>query len=152
MHEPLDPSAPRKHDLVSEGATEQQAFGRVLGVLAGLAALIVATYVVTPLHSLRPWVAGGDYVPFWNVVGREWLDEGERWEAEAEKLAQLKRQTQAPPEPVSAPLRRAPEPVPIARVFPPYFAASELERPEHGIEPPEALDYFFLKLTLADLG
>jgi lysophospholipase L1-like esterase len=136
----------------SPPAADRGAFGRVFGVAAGLAALVGATYLVAPLQPLRPWVPGGDYVPFWNVVGREWLGEGERLEAEAEKLAELQRKTQAPPPQASARVQRPAEPPRTEAVFPPYFSASEVERPEYGIEPPEALDYYFRKLTLADLA
>jgi lysophospholipase L1-like esterase len=119
---------------------------------AGLCAVVATSYVVSPLHPLRPWVLGGDYVPFWNVVGREWLGEGELLEAEAANVAKLQRQTQAPKAKASAPTRVPNEPVAAKPVFPPYSSVDDLERPKHAIEPPEALDPYFLKLTLADLA
>ncbi len=30
-----------------------------------------ATYVVPALNGAQPWAAGEDYIPFWNVIGRE---------------------------------------------------------------------------------
>ena len=140
---------------------EWQAFGRVAGVAAGLAALIGATYLAPPLHPLRPWVSDSEYVPFWNVVGREWMGEGALLEAEAAKLAKLQRQTQAPRAETSSrkqggssgdQAEQSAEPAPTGPVFPRYLPVSQVEGLEHGIEPPEALDHYFLKLTLSDLG
>jgi lysophospholipase L1-like esterase len=134
---------------VSEGRSEWRAFGRLGGLLAGLVAAIAATYVAPVLHPLRPWVPGGDYVPFWNVVGREWLGEGKLLEAETAKLAELQRQTETAARTAPTPRKSAPPPVPT---FPAHASETKVEPPEHGIEPPEALDHYFRKLTLADLG
>jgi lysophospholipase L1-like esterase len=132
--------------------SEHRAFGRVAGVAIGLAAMVCATYLAPALDALRPWVPGSDYVPFWNVVGREWLDEEKVLQAEAAQIAQLRRQTEAAIAPESAPAPRSSAPLRAEPVFPPYFPHNKIERPHHGIEPPEALDYYFRKLALADLG
>ena len=70
--------------------SERAAFQRVAGVLAGLSLLVAATYLVPAIRPLRPWIPGGDYVPFWNIVGRELLGEGAALEAEATKLDELR--------------------------------------------------------------
>ena len=131
-------------------AMSSGAFTRVFGIALGIALGIAVTYAVPALHSLRPWVIGGEYVPFWNVVGREWLDEESALEAEAAKLHELQRRTELAPL-ASAPVRRR-APRPAQAIYPPYVGKTKVERPEHGIEPPEALDSYFAKLTLVDLG
>lgn len=156
---------PKRADGADENAaTTAAALRRITGLAAGLGAMILTTYAVPALHSLRPWVPGGDYVPFWNVVGRHFLGEGEALEAEARAIAELRRATREAAAPAPAPtqpktLTALAHPVATAReekepepVFPPYEPEEPVPRPEHGIEPPEALDHFFRKLTLADLG
>jgi len=125
---------------------------------------IATTYFVPSLAGLRPWIPGGDYLPFWNVVGREWLGEGRALEAEEARLAEL-------PKRARSELRwRAPAPnAPVARdevpggaahatsaaalepIFPPY-TPRDTEPVEVGIEQRGALDAYFRKLTLVDLG
>ena len=164
----LQPSAPAKRDVPTappepSGASDlppsgvtagppRRALQRVLGVAAGLAVAIGATYAVPALSPLRPWVRGSDYVPFWNIIGREWLGQGKALEAEARELSELQRQIQAPMASAVASLPRASVPLPPEPVFPAYTPEAKLSRPEYGIEPPEALDYYFRKLSLADLG
>jgi lysophospholipase L1-like esterase len=135
-----------------DGKADRRAFRRVLGVVMGLALSIGATYVAPGLTPLRPWVPGDGYVPFWNVVGREWLGEGAKLLAEAAQVEELKRRTMVEPVSEAAPAPRpAPPPEPES-VYPPYAAEARVERPEHGIEPPEALYAYYRKLTLVDLG
>lgn len=129
-----------------------RAFKRALGVLIGLAVMIGATYLVPTLHRLRPWAPSSSYVPFWNVVGREWLGEEVSWKAEARALAELKRVALAAPRPSAAAAPRPSASTPNEGVFPPYAPETRVERPAHGIEPNEALDAYFRKLTLVDLG
>jgi lysophospholipase L1-like esterase len=107
--------------------------------------------VVPPLAPLRPWVVGGGYVPFWNVIGRELLGEGKAMEAEQAALEELREKSRAPEAPTSMPVRSIPKRA-AGPVFPPYRPERRVEKPKHGIEPPEALDHYFGKLTLADLG
>lgn len=128
--------------------SERAAFRRVQGLAAGLFIVVATTYLVPVLHPLRPWVPGGEYVPFWNIIGREVLGEGAELEAEAAKLTELQQLAAPPMEPrVPQPYSRTSE-----AVFPPYPLDIDLEPPEHGIEPPEALDGYYRKLTLVDLG
>src|SRR5688572_17295980 len=126
------------------------AFGRAFGIAAGIGLAIGATYLLPPLAPLRPWVQGSGYVPFWNVVGREWLDEESALEAEAAKLRELQRKTELAPA-ATAPIRKR-APRPAQAVYPPYVAKSKVPLPEYGIEPPEALDAYWAKLSLVDLG
>jgi lysophospholipase L1-like esterase len=126
------------------------AFVRAFGIAAGIGLAIGATYLLPPLAPLRPWVPGSGYVPFWNVVGREWLDEESALEAEAAKLRELQRKTELAPA-ATAPIRKR-APRPAQPVYPPYVAKAKVPVPEYGIEPPEALDAYWAKLTLVDLG
>lgn len=153
----LTPAAapPSNASDMHTAVVERSAFGRVCGVLLGLAATIGATYVLPPLASLRPWTPEGEYVPFWNVVGRELLKEGEKLEAEAAELEKLREATamvparvHERPKPVEQPEpAKAPEPV-----FPPFTPEEPVKAPKHGIESVEVLEPFFRKLTLAEMG
>jgi lysophospholipase L1-like esterase len=146
----------------ARGATvEPRALWRAFGVLFGIAALVAVAYVVPSLHALRPWVLGGTYVPFWNIVGRELMGQGEQLEADAARVAKLRRQTQTArlaglrrqAQAVASHIRRTLSRMEAANpVFPAYVPPTELETPEYGVEPAEALDYYYRKLTLTDLG
>jgi len=128
---------------------ESRAVLRVFGVACGMGLVIAIAYLVPSLHALRPWVIGGSYVPFWNVVGRELMGQGKELEADAARVAKLQRQTRIVASHARPALSRVEPPKPV---FPRYSRPVELEPPEYGIEPPEALDYYYRKLTLADLG
>jgi lysophospholipase L1-like esterase len=140
---------------------EPRALSRAFGVLCGIAVVIAIAYVVPSLHALRPWVRGGTYVPFWNIVGRELMGQGKELEAEAARVANLRRQTQPlrfaglrrQTQAVASHTQRTLSRVEAANpVFPAYAPPAELETPEYGVEPAEALDYYYRKLTLVDLG
>src|SRR5687768_12292357 len=51
-------------------------FMKIGAALATLWAAIIATYTVPDLYFARPWVRG-EPVPFWNIIGREFMGEGE---------------------------------------------------------------------------
>lgn len=140
MTDPLDPSGP-----------EPRAVTRVLGVALGLLVAIAATYLIRGLAALRPWVPGGEYVPFWNLVGRELMGQGEVLGREAAAVLELRQKTQASAPPSSTHSTAPSSPPLTAAVFPRYAPELRVTRPEHGIEPPEALDYYYRKLTLAEL-
>jgi hypothetical protein len=144
-HEPLGTPQP---DPDSAPTTERRAFARVFGVAFGLAAAILSTYVVPPLAPLRPWVPGRGYVPFWNLLGRELLGEDavERGPEPLSPAVPL-----APPTPLPAASSASSAPS-LVRSVPPYVPASPPEPPKVGIEPREALDHYFRKLTLVELG
>jgi len=148
------PSAPLADvSAASQPAPPRSAGGglrRAFGIALGVALSIGATYVVPGLGVLRPWAPGSGYVPFWNVVGRELLGEGAALQAEAKKLRELQEKTELPAA-ASAPVReRAARPA--RPLFPTYAPESPVERPETTLEFSEALDGYFTKLTLVDLG
>ncbi len=59
------------------------------------AAAIGATYGVPQLNFAQPWSPDDDYVPFWNLVGREFMGQGEAAAAEREELAELEERAAA---------------------------------------------------------
>lgn len=121
--------------------------GRVVTVVLGLGLSILSTYVVPSLRNLRPWVPGGEYVPFWNLVGREALGDEANYEHEQQKVAELRRKI-APartPRTLAAVTRAAPP-----ATFPAY--APTAETPAYPLEHPEALAHYFEQLTWVDLG
>lgn len=127
-------------------------FRRVAAVALGLFATIGSTYFVPALSHLRPWTSGDDYVPFWNIVGREFRGEGKILAAEAKEQERLLALSEKNAAALKAPPPKLVVPPPEQAVFPPYNPQEPVQKPEWGIEPPEALDAYFRKLTLVDLG
>ena len=139
---------------------------------AGLLTLLVAigaTYLVPGLQVFQPWKAGEDYLPFWNVVGREWLGQEQEILEQARRIAELQQMAQAPPSEsaranaggvspaedagAEATSSREADATPVAvPVYPEYRALEEEQQPPAVvIEGPEALDYFYESLTLTEL-
>jgi lysophospholipase L1-like esterase len=152
---PLEPLASFEEDdeptlvrvVGSEMARGARPVARVLSVVLGLGLSILSTYAVPGLGSLRPWVPGGDYVPFWNLVGRELLGDAADEKLEQRQLAELHRKVEPPREPrvMAAVTREAP----LAN-FPAYTPA--VDAPARALEHPEALTHYFEQLTRVDLG
>ncbi|MEM7152306.1 MAG: GDSL-type esterase/lipase family protein [Myxococcota bacterium] len=129
-------------------------FGKIGSGMATLVVLIGLTYLVPALDWARPWVAGKDPVPFWNLVGRELLGEGESLEKadakteEAERIARAMQDDEGP-------VRQGPviEPPPKGTELPPYephpddeeAVTQSLELPT-----PTALDSFYASLARTD--
>jgi lysophospholipase L1-like esterase len=120
--------------------------------------LIGLSYAVPALHPYRPWVKGDGYVPFWNLIGREFMGEGKQMEAERrefERLKDLGAVATATPS-LEAEGEPTPAPPPTAGaadgVFPPYTARPEDAAPKVLIEDSALLAAFYDKLTLAELG
>jgi lysophospholipase L1-like esterase len=130
---------------------------RLLYVVAGLVGLIGATYVVPPLHVFRPWVKGEGYVPFWNVVGREFMGEGEQLAKEQRDMKALEELAVVPPS--TADTEPLVDPVPTAvpggsatATFPPHQPGPDDKAPKVLLEDGERLAAFYDKLTLVELG
>lgn len=131
---------------------------RKLGsALATFAALVVASYLI-PLPWAQPWRADEDYLPFWNVIGRELLGQGAQLGAELEAVAEIdalaERLDSEEPAPVveRAVIERAP---PSQLRFASYEPHPLDPRPEEvvvALEHAEALDAFYTALTLTDIG
>jgi lysophospholipase L1-like esterase len=102
------------------------------------------------------------YVPFWNVVGREWLGQEAEYERHSGDLTELRELASQSAATSTLRQRAATEPSPrpspapdgsARELFPPYVpAADELRVPKTSILGPEALGHFFRQLTRVELG
>lgn len=127
--------------------------------MATLAVLIIATYLVPSAHWARPWTSE-DPVPFWNVIGRELLDDGAQTDEQEQQLAAVDAIAQvASHEGESENAEPVPDRVvvdpPEAGGLAPYQPHPDDEEPvPHAIElpDPEALDPFFASLAKTDAG
>lgn len=153
-------------ELVGDGHAEApvhtyRKIGSGLAVLAVLAAL---PYVVPGLERARGYKPESDPVPFWNLVGRELLGEGEAAQeqqqevAEAEKLAQelVAREEEEAAAPRPDPPRPVPAPAPeLGETLPPYEPHPDDEKEVKlalELPSPDALDDFFGALARTDAG
>jgi lysophospholipase L1-like esterase len=177
-HDPNPPELPRDIGLLDveevvettvlepEGGESRQAyppgtFRKIGAALLTLHFCIVASYVVPALSWARPWTTA-DPVPFWNIVGREILGEGEAADAaeeEAQKVEALAaeladdRRDAAPVEdkPVVQPPPDGDDPAKIPAYTPHPDDAQEVTQALE-LPSPTALDPFLEQLTKTDLG
>lgn len=140
--------------LVSPAAVRRLCLGLGTFLLA-----IASTYVVSGLSWAQPWPVGSDYVPFWNLVGREFMGHGAAAEADEEALATFEALARTDgPEAAVEEGGLADRQLPRAEgktldVYPPYRAhADDAAEVEGAIEGAEALDGFFAALTRTELG
>ncbi|HNS98434.1 MAG TPA: GDSL-type esterase/lipase family protein [Polyangiaceae bacterium] len=145
---PNEAKTPAESRSSPESPSGRNALIRVFWAGLGLFGAIAVPYLIPTLYFLRPWVPGGEYVPFWNIVGRELLGEGKILQAEQEAMAAARLEVLTP----ALPVVHTEPTEPAAERFPPYADNLRIEKPAFGIEPPEALDHFYEKLALADLG
>lgn len=132
-------------------------FRKVVTAMLSLIMAIAATYLVPALHWARPWTLDMEYVPFWNLIGRELLGEGEQAEvadAEVKEALAVARAEEEKEEKVEAfedvkvrePVKEG-EKVPA--LAPHEDDAQLVEAP---LERPAALDRFYATLTRTHLG
>ena len=138
------------------GAYAKGTFRKIGTGMATLAALILATYLVPALEFARPWTTE-DPALFWNLVGREFLGEGEVAEVAEEHLDRVEAVA------LAADVVEQEEPVPERVVvakpadggLPPYKPhADDAKEVPHELELPktEALDRFFASLAETEAG
>ncbi|MBL9103757.1 MAG: hypothetical protein JNL82_22625 [Myxococcales bacterium] len=132
-------------------------FRQVVGAMIATAAAIGATYAVPGLQFARPWQAGEDYVPFWNLVGRELLGEGEAVAEKDEELqaAQALARDEIEKEEAAEPFvdRVVRPPAPEGEKMPDYPGhAEDADKVELQLENVETLDSFYAALTATELG
>ncbi len=131
----------------------------VSGMLT-LLMMIGATYVLPGLEWARPWTAE-DPVPFWNLIGRELLGEGDKADADDAAVRDLAALALAEADadghesdgeqPFVKPVIRPPGP--DDEPIPPYAPTEDdAEPPAVAFENPERLDRFYAALTQTDLG
>ncbi|MEE9385047.1 MAG: GDSL-type esterase/lipase family protein [Nannocystaceae bacterium] len=90
-----------EHDtIVLQGSNrgarvEPGSFVKLASALAVFALAIVGTYTISGLEWAQPWSADEAYIPYWNIVGREFMGEGaeaDQRQQQAEGFAELARQ------------------------------------------------------------
>jgi lysophospholipase L1-like esterase len=141
---------------------------RLLGAGFGLFAALGTTYLVPFLSDARPWTSEEGYVPFWNLIGREFMGQ-EVSPPDVMVPSQGKADNQQPDAPApedEALIAEDPKALeldrerrqglqnPNADKYPPYaplVAMADAPKPTP-IEFAERLRYFFAKLTLTELG
>lgn len=139
---------------------------RLGSAIAGLLVSLAVTYAVPGLENAQPWAKGEEYIPFWNLIGRELLGQGalaSGQEAQVEELARLAKATgqegvvedegdaEGGDEEVEA--READPRAASVKTYPPYVAETEADDDKlTPIEFPERLDYFYSRLTRTELG
>lgn len=143
-----------------------------------MAACIAASYFVPGLEVFRPWTADEQYLPFWNLLGRDEAElEGEVDEFDGLETdtdtgdddldiedddAPLEQWAEQPPEPLPGReldsgepagviVRAQGQPEDADRPRYPIYDEAELVTAKRPLENPEALEHFFERLTLTDL-
>jgi lysophospholipase L1-like esterase len=168
---PTPPSAERSREPTpapdSNGATQwidsaERASGaviapaaarRLFSVLFTVALLAASTYLIPPLYELQPWKRSEDYVPFWNIVGRHFRGDAAELDAQRARFERLRQDNS--PTVATAPLR-AQQPTQVSRkvaTFPAYEPHPDDQKPpEVPLENAVALDHYYRRLTLVELG
>jgi lysophospholipase L1-like esterase len=133
-------------------------FRKAVTAILGVMLAIATTYVVPQLAWARPWTLEMDYVPFWNLIGRELLDRGaaaEAADAEVKEALAIAREEAEKVEAPDATFKEVEvrEPVQedekVPSLAPHEDDAQTVEMP---LERPEALDRFYAALTRTHLG
>lgn len=134
-------------------------FKKLLSALGTFAVLVGLTYAI-PLPWAQPWRTDEDYIPFWNIIGRELLGEGEAVEAEAAEAARVAELADKAAEEDDGPVaeRKAVTPPPSSDepVLYPEYVAHELdpdpEKVAQRLDNVEALEPYYEALTRTDIG
>jgi lysophospholipase L1-like esterase len=132
-------------------------FRKLLLAVLTFASLLAAAYII-PLPWAQPWRADEDYIPFWNVIGRELLGQGAQIEADAELAEQFDALARRADEQELAPIEER-----EVIVAPPADELRYLPYTKHELDPTadelvvpldnaEALAPFYTALTLTDIG
>jgi lysophospholipase L1-like esterase len=148
-----------EHDVTAGEVLSIKVFQKFLAALATFVALIGMSYAI-PLPWAQPWRADEDYIPFWNVIGRELLGQGVEAEAEADEAARMADLANKASEDEIAPVADrepvTPPPTGDEPVLYPEYVANELDPDlaaiERALDNPEALTPFYEALTRTDIG
>jgi lysophospholipase L1-like esterase len=145
-------------ELDDAGPLPVSVFRKLISGTLTLAALIGLSYAI-PLEWAQPWRVGEDYVPYWNIIGRELMGQGaevEEAKKEAERMADLaaKAEQEDSVEPVRDRVVVTPPPEQDEPVVYPEYAGHEddQEEIEQPLENVAALDGFYATLTATDIG
>lgn len=132
-------------------------FRKLLAAFATFSILLAAAYVV-PVPWAQPWRADEDYIPFWNVIGRELMGQGAKVEADAELAEQFDALARRADEQELTPIQER-----EVVVAPPADELRYLPYEAHELDPTaeelvvsldnaDALAPFYAALTLTDIG
>jgi lysophospholipase L1-like esterase len=132
-------------------------FRKLVAAILTFGGLIAIAYIV-PVSWAQPWRADEDYIPFWNVIGRELLGQGAKLEADAEQAEQFDALARRADEQELAPIQDR-----EVIVAPPADELRYLPYEPHEQDPgadelvvqldnAEALAPFYAALTLTDIG
>ena len=143
-----------------DGPYPRGTFRQVVTAMLTVLMAIGLTYAVPRWHWARPWTADMDYVPFWNLIGRVLLGEGEAVAAVDEELAkaqalarsELDAEDRAVPF-VDREVRRPAVQGDVVEKLPPLEPVPEdSERVERTLENAGTLDPFYAALAASELG
>ena len=140
------------------GDVEPAAARRLAVSVLSMLVCVALTYALPSLEWARPWTAEEDYVPFWNLVGRELMDQGARAQEQEQAQRELEALARAVVEDPPAPTPRvntAPEEtLDLAQdQYPALTKTDGVQAPPTvGLEGATALEPFFEQLSLLDLG
>ncbi len=140
-----------------ESRLSPKTFSKLSGAAATLMLLIGLTYFVPGLDTVQPWRADEEYVPFWNLIGRELMGQGARIGREAAELDQLEEMARRAEalngERAEVVADREVVEAPVGGTFPPYTEHADDAQPiVRELEFVEHLEPFFVALTRTDLG
>ena len=116
------------------------------------------TYFVPAFQWAQPWRDGEGYVPFWNLIGREFMGQGAQAVEREEAQRELEALARASAEEPVAPRVRVEATPPLeqeeAQARYPALASTDAVRdaPKVGVEGASTLEPFFEQLTLLDIG
>ncbi len=134
-------------------------FSKLAAAVATFAALVALTYLL-PLSWAQPWRVGEDYVPYWNLIGRELMGQGAEAEADANEAARLAAAAREAAAEILEPVETRvgiEVPGPGASGDPhsyPAYTTHALDPAgaERPLDDPEALAEFYAALTRSDIG
>lgn len=137
--------------------TFRQIVAAMITMVVAIAATYTAPYTRPELEMAQPWKVGEDYVPFWNLIGRELLGEGETVAAANDELlkAQALAREEALKEETAEPFvdRVVLPPAAEGEKLPAYAGhAEDADAVEMPLENVETLDPFYAALTATELG
>lgn len=155
---------------------------RLISASAGLVVAVGLTYVAPPLSDAQPWARGEEYVPFWNIVGREFMGQGALASGQAAQVGELARLARGGDDEVDSDRGHTPQTQVVGapdtsrstddatnpragsnpergtaelstNTYPPYVAEAASDgETTTRIEFLDKLDYFYSRLTLTELG
>ncbi len=149
------------HEGETRAATsDRKAVLRLFVALLSLCAVMAVPYVWPPVARLQAWPLDSEYVPFWNIIGREFMGQGAQAQAQAVEVENFEAIARAAvdTEPEVYEERKVVTPPPTTNADgPPTYPAlaphpDDEVKVEQSLENGQAIDRYFEALTLTELG